>query len=185
MKKHPLSKWVPSLKMLMKSPNLRKMNTRLKRRGVGTFNRHTVAGGIAIGLFVNFLPIPFQIFWAAFLALLFSVNLPIAVSLTWVNNPFTFIPINFFIYKVGSLILRESPTAFSFPEFRGSQATFGSFLQEFMMWLGSLGKPYLLGVVVVSVSAALAGYCLTQAFWTLSLLLKKNTLKKKRPSQDK
>lgn len=177
-KKHHIKRWLPNLKTLMQNPSLRKMNALLKRRGVGTFNRHAVAGGVAVGLFVNFLPIPFQMFWAAFFALLFSVNLPIATALTWINNPFTFIPINFFIYKIGSAILHEPPTAFSFPEFHGGQNTFGAFLRESMMCLVSLGKPYLLGVAVVSVGAALSGYCLTQVFWSLSLLLKKSVKEK-------
>lgn len=174
--KYLARKWLPKLKTLKKNPNFKRIKRLLKRQGLEAFNRHTVAGGVAVGLFVNFLPLPFQMFWAALLAILFSANLPIAVALTWINNPFTFIPINFFIYKVGSLLLMEPSTTFSFPEFHTSQNTFESFFQELIVWLGALGKPYLLGVAVVSLSAALSGYCLTHAFWTFSLLLKKKTL---------
>lgn len=180
--KHPIKKWLPNLKTLKKNSSLRRIKGSL-RQNVALFNRHTVAGGIAVGLFVNFLPIPFQMFWAAFLAILFSVNLPIAVALTWINNPFTFIPINFFHYKIGSMILSESPAPFSFPEFHWHQHTIGSFFQEATAWISSLGKPYLLGVIVVSVGAALGGYCLTHVFWSMDLLFKKKLLKAKHPTR--
>lgn len=170
-------------KRLKQNPKLRKIHNLFKRRHLGDFNRHTVAGGVAVGLFVNFLPIPFQMFWAAFFAILFSVNLPIATALTWINNPFTFIPINFFIYTMGSMILFESPTIFSFPTFHWNQPTFEAFFHEFIVWLGALGKPYLLGVAIVSVGAAVIGYCLTQAFWSLSLLFKKKLSKRKHTSK--
>lgn len=166
-------------KRLKPNPKFRKIRGFFTHLHLGDFNRHTVAGGVAVGLFVNFLPIPFQMFWAAFLAVLFSVNLPIATALTWINNPFTFIPINFFIYKVGSMILFESPTFFSFPTFHWNQHTIEDFFHEFIMWLGALGKPYLLGVAVVSIGAAATGYCLTQAFWSLALLFKGKLSKRK------
>lgn len=165
---------------LKQSPKLRNIHDLLKRRHLGDFNRHTVAGGVAIGLFVNFLPIPFQMFWAAFFAVLFSVNLPIATALTWINNPFTFIPINFFIYKIGSMLLFESPTVFSFPTFHWNQPTVESFFHEFTAWIGLLGKPYLLGVAVVSIGAAVTGYWLTQTVWSLSLLFQGKVSKRKR-----
>ena len=183
--KHRARKWLPNLTALKQNPNLKKIKGLIKRQGLEAFNRHTVAGGIAVGLFINFLTLPFQMFWAAFLAILFSVNLPIAVAVTWINNPFTFIPINFFIYKVGSILLMESPTAFSFPKFQTNQNAFGSFFQELIVWLGTLGKPYLLGVAVVSLSAALSGYCLTHIFWSISLLFRKRLLKAKSILQDK
>jgi uncharacterized protein (DUF2062 family) len=177
--KHRARKWLPKLTALKKNPSLKKVKGLLKCQGLEAYNRHTVAGGIAVGLFINFLPLPFQMFWAAFLAILFSVNLPIAVAVTWINNPLTFIPINFFIYKVGSILLMESPTTFSFPTFQIDQNTFDSFFQELIVWLGALGKPYLLGVAVVSLSAALSGYFLTHAFWSISLLFSKKTIEGK------
>lgn len=79
------------------------------------FNRKSVAKGAAIGLFINFLPIPLQPVWALVLAIFCRANIPIAVSLTWINNPVTFIPINLFIYTIGSYFTGEELPSLTLP----------------------------------------------------------------------
>jgi uncharacterized protein (DUF2062 family) len=143
------------------------------------FNRHAVAGGVAIGLLINFLPLPFQMFWAALLAVFFSVNLPIAVALTWINNPFTAIAINYFMYKVGLMILSQPSQINSYPTFSWQQETFSAFFKDLMIWVGSLGKPYFVGVMVVSIGAALLGYCLTHILWGLKSIVTTKKVKRK------
>lgn len=144
---------------------------------LGPLNRHHVAGAVAIGLFVNFLPIPFQILWASLLSLYFKTNLPIAVALTWINNPFTFVPINYFLYKVGLFILNEPPQTFTFPTFKFEISHLMTFFEQFLSWTLTLGKPYILGVCMTSFIAAALGYLLTSLLWEFSQLLKKNLQK--------
>jgi len=44
-------------------------------------NRHTVAGGVAVGLFVSWIPIPLQMILAAFIAAQLRVHVPVSVWL--------------------------------------------------------------------------------------------------------
>ncbi|MEJ2691725.1 MAG: DUF2062 domain-containing protein, partial [Candidatus Thiodiazotropha sp.] len=68
-------------------------------------NRHSASGGFAVGLFMAFVPLPFQMVFAAAAAIIFRVNLPISVVLVWITNPITIPPIFFFAYRIGTLIL--------------------------------------------------------------------------------
>lgn len=158
---------LPSLQKLKRNKSLRRIKHLLDQQELFHFKRHNVAGGIAIGLFVNFIPLPFQMFWAALLAVFFSVNLPIAVALTWINNPFTAIAINYFMYEVGAMILSQPSQINSYPTFSWEQETLYAFIKELVIWMGSLGKPYFVGVMVVSIGAAFLGYCLTHLLWGL------------------
>jgi uncharacterized protein len=176
---------LPSLKTLKNRKSLRKIKHRLEQQELFHFNRHAVAGGIAIGLFINFLPLPFQMFWAALLAILCSVNLPIAVALTWINNPFTAIAINYFMYKVGSMILSHPSQINSYPTFSWEQEAFNEFIKDLMIWIVSLGKPYIVGVLVVSLGAALLGYSLTYLLWGLLSIDTRKDINRSSSSRDK
>ena len=69
-------------------------------------NKKSVSRGFAIGAFCAFVPIPgIQMLLAAFLAITFAGNLPIAVILTWITNPFTYVPIVYFAIQIGGLFV--------------------------------------------------------------------------------
>ena len=54
-------------------------------------NRHSVAGGFAIGLFAGLVPGPLQMLTAALLAMPLRKNLPVALLTTLYTNPFTIV----------------------------------------------------------------------------------------------
>lgn len=54
------------------------------------FTRRSVPRGIALGLFSGFIIPVGQIFLAAFMALPARANVPLAVAVTFITNPFTF-----------------------------------------------------------------------------------------------
>ncbi|AIL12724.1 hypothetical protein IM40_03000 [Candidatus Paracaedimonas acanthamoebae] len=171
-------KWVSNAKWFRKHTLLKTKNCqRFSFKELGQLNRHNVAGGVAIGLFVNFLPIPLQILWASLLCVYFKTNLPVAVALTWINNPFTFIPINYFLYKVGLFVLNEAPQLLTLPEFKLEIAHLMTFFEHFISWALTLGKPYILGVFIVSFASGTLGYLLTFLLWEISQKFK-NFLKK-------
>lgn len=148
------------------------------------FNRKSVAKGVAIGLFINFLPVPLQPAWALALAIFFHANIPIAVSLTWINNPFTFIPINLFIYTIGSYFTGEERPLLALPTWEWHFSSFKAFWNEISSWFIALGKSYLIGLPIVSLSAALFGYLIVHAVWWVIIILKINR-KKRSHSQSK
>ena len=77
----------------------------LKQDGTPFFN----AKGIAIGVFCGCFPFfGSQTLLGLFLARVAKGNLFFAAIGTWISNPFTYVPLYFFNYKVGSLLLKNS-----------------------------------------------------------------------------
>lgn len=67
---------------------------------------HRLALGIAIGMFVTFLPlIGLQMMISVFLAWLLRANKLVGVPLVWISNPFTAIPIYYPCYSLGCKLL--------------------------------------------------------------------------------
>ena len=67
------------------------------------------AKGIAIGVFSGCFPFfGFQTLIGIFLAKLIKGNLLLATACTWISNPFTYIPLYIFNYKVGTLFIKSS-----------------------------------------------------------------------------
>jgi len=56
-------------------------------------NRRSAAGAVAAGLFCGLIPGPFQMLGAAICAVIFRVNLPLALFCTLYTNPFTIVPL--------------------------------------------------------------------------------------------
>ena len=78
----------------------------LKQNGSPLFN----AKGVAVGVFCGCFPFfGFQTLLGLFLARVAKGNLFLAAIGTWISNPFTYIPLYFFNYKVGSSLLKNSP----------------------------------------------------------------------------
>ena len=68
------------------------------------------AKGLAIGVFSGCFPFfGFQTLMGVFLAKLVKGNIFLAAIGTWISNPFTYIPLYYFNYKVGSIFLNNSP----------------------------------------------------------------------------
>ena len=68
------------------------------------------AKGLAIGVFSGCFPFfGFQTLIGVFFAKLAKGNIVLAVIGTWISNPFTYIPLYYFNYKVGSIFLNNSP----------------------------------------------------------------------------
>ena len=92
---------------LIKNLNYRKiLSLFLKQDGTPLFN----AKGVAVGVFCGCFPFfGFQTLLGLFLARVAKANLFLAAIGTWISNPFTYVPLYFFNYKVGSFLLRKSP----------------------------------------------------------------------------
>ena len=77
----------------------------LKQNGSPFFN----AKGMAVGVFCGCFPFfGLQTLIGLFLARVVKGNLFLAAIGTWISNPFTYVPLYFFNYKVGSSLLKNS-----------------------------------------------------------------------------
>lgn len=160
MPKKFIKRFTPDHDTLRQHKHLRWLGTWLHDANLWHLNRHSVATAMAVGLFVAFIPIPFQMVISAFFAILFRGNLPIAVALVWITNPLTMLPIAYFAYLLGSWMLGMEPADVEF------QFTLSWFIEQF----GLVGQPLLLGSLAISMVSALAGYWLTHGLWRLYIL---------------
>jgi len=132
-------------------------------------NRHSVAGGVALGLFAGLIPGPIQMLTAAVLAIVFRVNLPVAVVVTLYTNPFTWGPLIVLAYAFGALLTGAPISAAEPPAFDWRGAWI-DYLPRFWEWLLSLGETYVIGSLALGLSLAVLGYGVVQLGWRLYLL---------------
>ena len=67
------------------------------------------AKGLAIGVFSGCFPFfGFQTLMGVFFAKIAKGNIVLAAIGTWISNPFTYIPLYYFNYKVGSIFFNNS-----------------------------------------------------------------------------
>lgn len=129
---------------------------------VWQFNISRVALGVAIGLFVGIMTlIPFQMIIAALLAVILRANLPTAVLATWICNPLTIVPITYFNYYIGNLMLGQD-TAFVFEKFNWD---YQHLWTSFYNWLTHFGVAFFIGFPFVATAFAILGYLLVIIFW--------------------
>lgn len=128
-------------------------------------NLRSISRGVAIGLFFAFLPLPLQMILAALTAAYFRGNILIAAAMTWITNPFTFIPINYFIFSVGHLITSNEESFHDIPAFTFANLSNGHLIDAIMAWLNQAGTSFLIGLPIVAFSVACLGYILVQITW--------------------
>jgi uncharacterized protein (DUF2062 family) len=142
MPKKILGRWLPAYSKIKKSSALRWMGPIFSRPNLFHINRASVSTSFFIGIFIAFLPIPGQTLIAAFLALFFSSNLPIAVALVWISNPLTIAPLFIFTYGIGVLMLGMEFIDFTL-EFSWSWII----TQGKLIWLPLLTGSFITGLV--------------------------------------
>lgn len=162
-----LKKYLPTRHTLGKEGSLGK---RFYHPKLWQLERQSVAMGTAMGLLAAFIPLPGQALIAAFLAYIGRGYLPISLVMTWITNPLTFIPINYGIYRVGQWLTGDTTAYHHISEFHWQGATLIEIGTHLYQWLASVGKPFLLGTLVVALTSAFIGYVLVHVVWGLGQL---------------
>lgn len=153
---------MPKAETLQNHKHLQIFGNLLHKANLWTLNRRSAPAAFAVGLFVAWLPMPFQMVLAAALAIVFNCNLPLAVALVWITNPIT-MPFMFYAaYMLGAKILSHPPQEFAF------EATW----QWVQSSVFTIGPPFLLGCLVLGAIFALCGYILISSMWKYSILFK-------------
>ncbi|MFP6681108.1 MAG: DUF2062 domain-containing protein [Gammaproteobacteria bacterium] len=126
------------------------------------FGRRSVAGGVGLGLFLSFIPIPIQMILVVPCALLIRVNIPITFTAIWATNPITFAPMFIFAFKVGTWITGYQSATGGIP----FEATFDGLAAA----LDNIWYPLLVGCFVCGLSAGAIGNVLVRWLWRLHLI---------------
>jgi len=74
-------------------------------------NRRSVTRAVAVGLFWGFIPMPMQMLAVVMTTPLLKFNVPIAISMVWLSNPFTMPPMYYMEYLTGNFILGQEGVA--------------------------------------------------------------------------
>lgn len=155
-----IKRWIPDHTTVKENPALQFLGGVLHDPNLFHLNRRSVSVAVFVGVFVAFLPIIGQMPLAACLALILRCNLPLAVLLCWISNPFTYAPIFFTTYELGRWIL-DMPRIGFWPEL-----SWQWFHQEFRhIW-----KPLITGSVLAGLFLGGLGYLAMQVFWYLNVM---------------
>ena len=68
-------------------------------------NRRMITRGVAVGLFWGFIPMPMQMLAVMATTPFLRFNVPIAISMVWLSNPFTMPPMYYMEYLTGNFLL--------------------------------------------------------------------------------
>ncbi len=160
MTKNFIRRWVPDAEKLSKTPGLGRLGNRLRDHPhLFHLNRHSVSYAFLVGLFFAYVPAPGQAFMAAAGAVILRANLPIALALVWISNPFT---LPFFVlsaYSAGAFVLGapaiELPNELSW---------------HWVKSLGNLIWPFAVGSFIMGAAAGLLGFMMVQGLWRWGVL---------------
>lgn len=124
-------------------------------------NRRSVAGAVAIGLFIAWLPIPTQMIVAACCAALLRVHVPLSVVMVWFTNPLTVAPLGYIAWFIGARLLGSEPPA-------GTLDRMG--LWDLPQLVGEAWPEVLAGCLFAGACSAVMGYLLTLTLWRVSTI---------------
>ena len=155
---------MPDHETIRQSRWIRPFGVWLHHHNLWHLHRRSVAGGVAIGMFCGLIPGPFQMIGAALLAVLFRVNLPVAMFTTLYTNPFTIVPLYVLAYELGAFVTGQhdgrSTALFVLPEVNWS-----NWYTVLLDGVISLGKPFAVGLPLLAISLAIAGYFAVRVLW--------------------
>lgn len=168
-RKH-LRKYIPNPNTFKNHESLGRIKHLLEEPNLWHLNRNSVSRGCLIGMFMAMVPLPMQMLGAAILSIFFKANLPIAVALTWITNPFTTPFVLFISYKVGAFLL-------------GQQSN----IQLNLTWeaiehdIAIIGPALMTGILVNALVVSVLSYYLVRGIWWSYIVLKFRE-RKKRPN---
>src|SRR6267378_2013788 len=180
-----LQKYLPSHEATRNNPYIARFGTFFLHPNLWHVNRRSVSGGVAAGMFAGLVPgsNPVQFAVAAMLAVAFRVNLPVAVAVTLYTNPLTIGPIYVIAYWIGTLLVPGDSAPLSHPP-GFDWSNLGAWLRALFEWALSLGKPLAVGLVVLAVGLAVAGYVIVQLAWRAHVILAWRRRKARRAGED-
>ncbi len=166
--KQRLQRLLPNAESVRSNRWLRWIGPALHDPRLWRITRRGVALGVALGIFFGLLIPVAQIPFSAAAAVALRANIPAAVASTLVTNPVTFAPIYYAAYHLGAVLLGEEGNARDFEQAAASGADDG---RNWMERIAALGKPLLLGLVILACSMGALTYLLISGLWRLQITL--------------
>ncbi len=171
MAKDFIKKYLPDPELIRNHKSMQIFGRFLHDANLWHLNRRSARGAFAAGLFAALMPMPGQTLLAAAFAIIFRCNIPIAVALCWLTNPFTMAPIFYICYNIGSWVLGTPPLSVEF------HATFEWLIAS----IDSVGKPFLVGSLIFAAVVSASAWLLIDRLWILAV---RRNRRKKRLQKD-
>ncbi|MEA1879664.1 MAG: DUF2062 domain-containing protein [Campylobacterota bacterium] len=155
-----------------KASNKGKLDTFLEKynlpRAYFNINRRMITKGVWVGLFWAFIPMPMQMLAVIVTTPFFRFNVPIAIVMVWLSNPFTMPPMYYVEYLTGNLMLG-----------REGIADIALTLEWFSSHMADIFLPLYVGAAFYSIVVSTLIYALLNWLWIRSVKEEK-TEKKRR-----
>lgn len=168
--KQRLKHLLPTADQVRENRWLRWLGPALFRPQLWHITRRGVALGVALGFFFGLLIPVAQIPLSAASAVILRANLPAAIASTLVTNPITFAPIYYGAYRIGTALIgngTQPPDIEVAHTLEKSSGETGSWIAR----ITALGKPLLLGLLIMACSAGVLVYLLIMGLWRLKIML--------------
>jgi len=160
MPKKKLQKLFPSAETIQAHPSLKILGPLVSNPNLFHLNRRSVARAFFIGIFCAFIPMPFQMVLAAFIAFFANANLPISVGLVWLSNPVTIPPIFYATYQFGAYLL----------DIPSSNVEIQLSLEWALNELNDIWLPLYFGSLTAGLILAIAGYIGIRILWRIHVV---------------
>ena len=171
MPKKYFKKFLPDHETIKQNRWLRPFGALLHHPNLWHLHRRSVAGGVAVGMFCGLIPGPFQMIGAALMAVLFRVNLPVAMLTTLYTNPFTILPLYVVAYELGAFVSSYHDGSVS-AHLAIPDMDWSNWYSVLPDWLLSLGKPFAIGLPLLAIILAVAGYFAVRFLWYWAVIIK-------------
>jgi len=119
--------------------------------------RKMIIRGVVLGLFIAFIPMPLQMAAILLFMPFFRFNVPIAIAMVWITNPFTMPPIYVVEYYTGSFFLGS--------EIEHVEMSLDWFTEN----IDDIFVPLYTGALFYSVVSSFSAYWLVNHFWKSSV----------------
>jgi uncharacterized protein (DUF2062 family) len=120
--------------------------------------RKMVLKGVFIGLFIAFIPMPMQMLAVVSITPFTRFNVPVAISMCWLSNPFTMPAMYYMEYLTGSFFLGIEPSPVELT------------LEWFSKNLGNIFIPLYVGTAFYSVFGSTLAYFIINLIWRNSVI---------------
>jgi uncharacterized protein (DUF2062 family) len=148
-------------KTLKKTTKSEKLKAFIKKSKINpeflSTSRKMITRGVVLGLFIAFIPMPMQMAATLLFMPFFRFNVPIAIAMVWITNPFTMPAIYVVEYYTGSFFLGTeiSDVEMSLTWFKDN--------------IDDIFIPLYTGALFYSVSSSIVAYYLVNFFWKRSV----------------
>jgi uncharacterized protein (DUF2062 family) len=138
-------------------------------KGYLTINRRMVTRGVAVGLFWGFIPMPMQMMAVMATTPFLRFNVPLAITMVWLSNPFTMPPMYYMEYLTGNFILGQEGI-------QGIELT----MEWFKDNIGDIFIPLYVGTAFYSIVVTSIVYLILNKLWIVSVKSEKHLREKER-----